>query len=144
MLKREVPSAVGNNSFNADNKELINSHVTQKPIGVKLPTIELPKFDGNLSKWVTFRDSFKSLIHNNASIERIQKFHYLASTLSGSAKDAIRSIGLIIIQKRVKWKTPFPPIELGELVIIKDDNLPPSFWKLGRINELHTGKDNVT
>ena len=48
------------------------------------------------------------------------------------------------LQKRVKWKAPFPSIELGELVIIKDDNLPPAFWKLGRINELHTGNDNVT
>ncbi|XP_051162145.1 uncharacterized protein LOC127282105 [Leptopilina boulardi] len=32
----------------------------------------------------------------------------------------------------------------GTLVILKEDNLPPTRWRLGRITELHPGSDNVT
>ncbi|XP_053699039.1 uncharacterized protein LOC128746010 [Sabethes cyaneus] len=36
------------------------------------------------------------------------------------------------------------PIEVGRIVVIKDDNLPPAKWPLGRIIKLHPGKDGVT
>lgn len=32
---------------------------------IRLPVIELPKFDGNYDNWLEFRDSFDSLIHQN-------------------------------------------------------------------------------
>lgn len=32
---------------------------------VKLPQINLPKFDGNFLNWLVFRDTFRSLIHHN-------------------------------------------------------------------------------
>lgn len=35
-------------------------------------------------------------------------------------------------------------ILVGMLVVIKEDNIPPLQWRLGRIKELHPGKDNVT
>ncbi|KAJ8670326.1 hypothetical protein QAD02_001585, partial [Eretmocerus hayati] len=31
----------------------------------------------------------------------------------------------------------------GQLVLIKEDNVPPMRWKLGRIHELHPGTDEV-
>ena len=34
-------------------------------------------------------------------------------------------------------------IAVGEVVIIKDDKIPRSFWKLGRIQEVIRGKDGV-
>ena len=30
------------------------------------------------------------------------------------------------------------------MVIVKEDNLPPMKWRLGRITQLHSGRDNVT
>lgn len=47
------------------------------------------------------------------------------------------------LQARTKrWKPPVP-VEIGKLVVIKDDRLPPMQWRMGRIHELHPGADNV-
>lgn len=29
------------------------------------------------------------------------------------------------------------------MVVIRDDNLPPNEWRLGRISKLYPGKDNL-
>ena len=48
------------------------------------------------------------------------------------------------LQQRYKWsRTNADPIKLGSLVLLKEDNLPPLKWQLGRITELHPGKDGV-
>ncbi|KAI5637923.1 hypothetical protein NE865_09298 [Phthorimaea operculella] len=51
----------------------------------KLPTIQIAKFDGNYSKWLEFRDTFESLIHDSNQLLPIHKFHYLNSYLIGEA-----------------------------------------------------------
>lgn len=38
-----------------------------QPNKMRLPTIEIPKFDGTWEKWLPFRDTFTSMIHDNAS-----------------------------------------------------------------------------
>lgn len=48
---------------------------------IKFPIIPLPEFDGNLSKWIEFRDKFESLVHNNTDLSQIEKFHYLSSSI---------------------------------------------------------------
>lgn len=56
---------------------------------VNLPKIDLPKFDGRIETWVTFKDAFNTLIHVQPGLSRIQKLHYLKLSLSGRAEDAI-------------------------------------------------------
>ncbi|XP_038117200.1 uncharacterized protein LOC119769297 [Culex quinquefasciatus] len=47
------------------------------------------------------------------------------------------------LQARTKrWRSPVQ-IEVGKLVVIVDDNLPPTCWKLARISEVHPGADGV-
>lgn len=36
------------------------------------------------------------------------------------------------------------PVNVGQLVIVEKDNLPPLVWSLGRIEEIYPGDDNVT
>ncbi|GFV62752.1 DUF5641 domain-containing protein [Trichonephila clavipes] len=36
-----------------------------------------------------------------------------------------------------------PKNEVGEIVIIKEDNIPPATWPLGKVIETHPGKDGV-
>ena len=48
---------------------------------VKLPRIELPTFDGAPDTWVTFRDTFKSLVHDIPSISGALKFRYLKTSI---------------------------------------------------------------
>lgn len=44
-------------------------------------------------------------------------------------------------QKRNKWAIPVEPLRLNDLVLIKDELLPPCHWPLGRITEVYPGKD---
>lgn len=59
---------------------------------VKLPNIELPKFDGNYERWIPFRDLFESLIASNTALPNVQKLHYLRSALTGEAAKVINSL----------------------------------------------------
>ncbi|XP_065085126.1 uncharacterized protein LOC135707260 [Ochlerotatus camptorhynchus] len=47
------------------------------------------------------------------------------------------------LQARTKRWKPAVLVEVGKLVVIKDDNLPPMRWKMGRIVAIHPGEDNV-
>ncbi|XP_017473122.1 PREDICTED: uncharacterized protein LOC108364071 [Rhagoletis zephyria] len=46
------------------------------------------------------------------------------------------------LQKRNKWRHPQANMKIGDLVIIKEDNLPPNEWRLGRVVNVHLGADN--
>ncbi|XP_059061146.1 uncharacterized protein LOC131854043 [Achroia grisella] len=51
---------------------------------------------------------------------------------------------LVTLNQRFKWTMKRSEPENGDVVIIKDQNLPPAKWLLGVIVEKHTGKDNIT
>ncbi|XP_076385707.1 uncharacterized protein LOC105663446 [Megachile rotundata] len=70
---------------------------------IKLPTIELPTFDGSYSNWVKFRDTFESLIHNNMNLSNIEKFHYLNASVKGSVARTIEALGISEINYTLAW-----------------------------------------
>lgn len=40
-----------------------------------------------------------------------------------------------------KWREAQANLKIGQLVLIKADNVPPSYWAKGRITETHEGED---
>lgn len=49
------------------------------------------------------------------------------------------------LQTRNKWQFDNDSkMHIGSLVLIKEDNVPPMVWPLGRIVEFHSGKDLIT
>ncbi|XP_053699042.1 uncharacterized protein LOC128746012 [Sabethes cyaneus] len=52
----------------------------------RLPKIDLPKFNGDESRWISFRDNFLSMIHFNDDIPSVNKLQYLLQALEGDAK----------------------------------------------------------
>lgn len=47
------------------------------------------------------------------------------------------------LQGRTKrWKPPVK-VEVGKLVVVRDENQPPMKWKMGRIQQVHPGDDGV-
>ncbi|XP_052748071.1 uncharacterized protein LOC128200062 isoform X2 [Galleria mellonella] len=48
------------------------------------------------------------------------------------------------LQTRHKWKQTNGQLQIGEMVLIKDDRLPPSRWLLGRVTTLYPGSDGIT
>ncbi|CAK1598326.1 unnamed protein product [Parnassius mnemosyne] len=47
------------------------------------------------------------------------------------------------LQQKAKWHSDRSNIKIGDLVIIKTDNVPPCNWPLGRIEALHPGPDGI-
>jgi hypothetical protein len=48
------------------------------------------------------------------------------------------------LQHRTKWKTTNQQhLSVGTIVLVQEDNLPPLQWRLGKIEALHPGKDNL-
>ncbi|CAI6357195.1 unnamed protein product [Macrosiphum euphorbiae] len=68
-----------------------------------LPKIELPSFDGSITNWCAFRDSFKSLVHEDSNVDNIHKFQLLSQSLTGSALSVIKSIPLSASNYNVAW-----------------------------------------
>ena len=46
------------------------------------------------------------------------------------------------LQTRQKWPASNTDIKIGELVLLKNNLLPPSKWELARITQVHPGMDN--
>lgn len=47
------------------------------------------------------------------------------------------------LQQRTKWNTAQPNAHIGQLVLLRDENLPPSRWVMGRILRVFPGKDSL-
>lgn len=52
--------------------------------GARLPKIDLPTFSGDYLDWISYRDMFKSLVHQNNSLTKVQKYFYLKSSCTGT------------------------------------------------------------
>jgi hypothetical protein len=50
---------------------------------------------------------------------------------------------LMELQTRSKWRTKKQNVTPGMVVLIKEDNLPPQCWKLGKIETTFPGKDDM-
>ncbi|XP_029659414.1 uncharacterized protein LOC115233245 [Formica exsecta] len=82
-----------------------NQNIIYKASGIRLPTIELPKFSDDTVEWLSFRDTFESLISKNENIDPIQKFHYLKAALEGGAAQIIKSLEFTAVNYAVAWDT---------------------------------------
>ena len=63
-------------------------------VKVKLPKLEISKFDGDIINFRGFWNQFNSAINSNDSINDIDKFYYLKSFLCDSAKSCISGLSL--------------------------------------------------
>lgn len=48
------------------------------------------------------------------------------------------------LQTRSNWRDQKKQPKLDDLVLIRDENLPPTKWQMGRIVSLHSGEDGLT
>ncbi|XP_065895078.1 uncharacterized protein [Dysidea avara] len=61
---------------------------------VKLPKLVLRPFNGDVTNWTTFWESFDSSVHSNRDLSDIDKFNYLNSLLTGTAREAVAGLSL--------------------------------------------------
>lgn len=95
-------------SLNYQQRERGNSMLAQ-PINIiqqnklRLPTIEIPKFDGSWEKWLPFRDTFISMVHSNETLPSIDKLHYLRWALTGDAYRLVESLEVTDANYTIAW-----------------------------------------
>lgn len=46
-------------------------------------------------------------------------------------------------QERKKWTRKVPNLKVGDLVILMEDNIAPTCWKIGRVKEVLSGADGL-
>ena len=93
-LDREIEKLKVETEFTRQKMEHFNNDEKKNGQQVRLPKIELPHFDGNITSWTSFWDSFNSLIHSNEKLAKIDKFNYLIACLKGGAKDYMKGFSL--------------------------------------------------
>lgn len=76
----------------------------------------------------------------DVSLNRLRRWQIVQSFLQQIWKRWSREY-LSTLQQRSKWLQVKQNLQVGELVILQEDNLPPLCWKLGRVQSVYHGKD---
>ncbi|KAM8701541.1 hypothetical protein ACLKA7_005469, partial [Drosophila subpalustris] len=63
--------------------------------------------------------------------------------LIGGPLTAMPAGGSPGLQARSKWHHRTPDVDVGELVFVAEDNLPPQKWLIGRVTAVHRKEDGV-
>lgn len=71
---------------------------------MRLPTINIPTFNGEYHSWPSFKNSFQQLVAENTSLNNIQKLHYLKNSVSGDAKNLIQNYDIVDANYLSAWK----------------------------------------
>lgn len=74
--------------------QLTGELVERRKSSVRLPKVELIKFNGDFRQWQTFIDLFNSLVHDRSDISEIEKFNYLIVSMTGEPLQLVKAIPL--------------------------------------------------
>lgn len=126
------------------------NHTCSTAPRARLPKITLPTFDGRMTNWPFFRDTFTSVIHNDTSLSLIEKFHFLIGSLQGEALAVIKSISIQesnyiqaweAIQKRYDNQRKLASTYLNQLINFKPlhgKSIPSALMKfLSEVSEYY-------
>ncbi|UYV66910.1 hypothetical protein LAZ67_4003301 [Cordylochernes scorpioides] len=80
--------------FRANKKIRQSDFSWRKYTEFELTKLMISKFYGNFSEWLTFWNSFDAAIHQNNSLNPIDKFNYLKSHLGGTALNTVEGFAL--------------------------------------------------
>ena len=94
----------------------MNENANCSAVKVKLPTIEIPKFGGQITEFKHFYDTFSSLIINNQVLDDVQKFHYLLSSVINEPHQLIQNLPVTQQNVRVAWKLLCDRYNNGRLI----------------------------
>ncbi|XP_055644340.1 uncharacterized protein LOC129780287 [Toxorhynchites rutilus septentrionalis] len=109
-----IPAGGSSSSARAQTQSTTTSEPQPR---VKLPELKMPSFSGKLREWITFRDTFTSVIHSNSHLSAIDKFTYLRTSLTGDALKEISSIEMTTANYNIAWQALNNCYENKKLII---------------------------
>ena len=88
-----LPSTTNPTISNASDLDNVSSNPqNNNHTDVKLPKIEVPKFNGKPIEWQSFWDQFSAAVDSKINIPDVVKFSYLKGILSKDVKESIRGM----------------------------------------------------
>lgn len=73
---------------------------------------------------------------------RLRKYHVLQQMVQHMWNRWSQEY-LTTLQERSKWCHSSENAQIGDMVVLKEENSPPLSWHLGRITEVHPGPDGI-
>ncbi|XP_037812325.1 uncharacterized protein LOC119604046 [Lucilia sericata] len=110
-------SAVTDMRSNATTQNVQLSNTNQSEL--RLPPIEIPDFDGNLSNWIRFRDLYVSMVDSRTNISNVQKLEYLQMKLKGEASTVIKHLTPTNDNYNVAWELLKENYDNSEMIVEK-------------------------
>ena len=112
-------------------------------VRAKLPKLELSKFNGKVVEWQEFWDGFKSAIHDDDELAKVDKFKYLRSFPQEPAKSVVAGLPLTdadydaaveLLQKRFARPAVIKGMHIHEMI-----HLPPVYSErnIVKLRNLH-------
>ncbi|XP_066597117.1 uncharacterized protein [Prorops nasuta] len=86
---------------------------------VKLPIATLPKFNGNYEQWLSFKNSFKSMIDKRDDLTNLEKLIYLRSSLVDKAAQKISIFDDSEENYKRAWELLQESYEIKRLIVSK-------------------------
>ena len=99
LLKQNPPKLQQQQPQSAGVSE--STPTTSQNVCVKLPKLEVKRFNGKIEEWQEFWDCYESSIHSNTTLSSVDKFSYLRGLLGGAAKTAISGLALTTVNYQV-------------------------------------------
>ncbi|EDW36669.1 GL14796 [Drosophila persimilis] len=103
-------------------------------------TIEVTSKEVQGSFLIETENNVKPVTLNFDRLDGWQRVSYLQQLFWSRWKEEY----ITSLQQRSKWRTAKPSLAVADLVLVKDENLPPMKWPLARVVELLPGRDDVS
>ncbi|XP_055910525.1 uncharacterized protein LOC129944888 [Eupeodes corollae] len=117
----------------------IESCLNSRPISPisENPSDPLPLTPGHFLKGAPLLSLPESQVGEIAKLRNWERVQQILYSFSKRWKEEY----LTDLQRRTKWKFPKRNIKVGDVVVVRNENLPPTQWRLGKIVAVHPGKD---
>ncbi|XP_051161136.1 uncharacterized protein LOC127281461 [Leptopilina boulardi] len=94
VAQPNTQSGIANISGSQDANTASNSASRTMKRRVKLPEASLPKFSGKYEDWLSFKDAFTSMIHDQEDLSNVEKLQYLKSAVVDEAANKIKTLAI--------------------------------------------------
>lgn len=118
-VSNEVSNGSSSDATNSSSTAASNdSHQIAPTRMYKLERLRVPKFTGNYEDWLSFKNTFKAMVHSQTQYPDIEKFQYLQSALEeGAAKHKISGLDITGENYKEAWDLLEQSYEVKRLLI---------------------------
>ncbi|XP_043475512.1 uncharacterized protein LOC122507066 [Leptopilina heterotoma] len=104
ITQREQTNSLHNHELNSNSENERLSNVSSHCRKLKLPQATLPTFSGKVEEWLSFKDTFITMIHRRDDITNVEKLQYLKSVLKDEALRKIQVFAITDENYDRAWK----------------------------------------